>query len=388
MNAFPRVDSSFSFSLCSVSRTYSTLFLSLSPSPFPFIISFSPVFQSPSVSFFILLDATFALVPRAWWLLPFFFLPSQPRTARIFVLFYFRRFHFSFPFDAYAALCPFRVVRAVASFIVFVPRCPLRSRVAAVAPIPLQVFHARKRVFSYFSRLPLSRVRPAIARSRSRDPLRDIFRFPFRYVRSVSDTWSVLPCLDIVLFYRVKCILQASPVFAPFFLFYRVYSAPLLPLLLKFLTLRYFADGRSSKIRYARFPPITRVNSGTQLESGEPQDRRTRQTAMAAARWSANPQSNNIQLNFCKFAVLAEMAGSLLWEFGVLCDSLNCVWNQRTASMHMEVLTDYITRALLRLLTWCISTSHFITAICISRFYLVQSFHAIKYDRPDFISTI
>jgi len=44
---------------------------------------------------------------------------------------------------------------------------------------------------------------------------------------------------------------------------------------------------------------------------------------MAAARWSANPQSNNIQLNFCKFAVLAEMAGLLLWEFEVLCDNLN-----------------------------------------------------------------
>lgn len=55
--------------------------------------------------------------------------------------------------------------------------------------------------------------------------------------------------------------------------------------------------------------------------------------------------------------------------------------------MHMEVLMDYIIRALLRLLTLCISTSHFITAICIS-IYMVQSFHAIKYDRPDFISTI
>lgn len=100
--------------------------------------------------------------------------------------------------------------------------------------------------------------------------------------------------------------------------------ALLFSFLLKFLALRYLADGRSLKIRYARFPPITRVNSGTQLESGEPQDRWSQQTAMAAARWSANPQSNNIQLNFCKFAVLAEMAGSLLWEFEVLRDSLNC----------------------------------------------------------------
>lgn len=32
-------------------------------------------------------------------------------------------------------------------------------------------------------------------------------------------------------------------------------------LFLKFLALRYFAGGRSSKIRYARFPPITHVNS-------------------------------------------------------------------------------------------------------------------------------
>lgn len=189
--------------------------------------------------------------------------------------------------------------------------------------------------------------------------LRDIFRFPFRYVRSVSDTWSVLPCLDIVLFCLAKCIL-----FASFFLSYRVYFALLLSFLLKFLALRYFADGRSSKIRYARFPPITRVNSGTQLESGEPQDRRARQTAMAAARSSANPQSNNIQLNFGKFVVLAEMVGSLLWEFEVLRDSPNCVWNQRTVSIHRRILVDHITCMLLCLITSCISLSYFIAMMC------------------------
>lgn len=221
--------------------------------------------------------------------------------------------------------------------------------------------HVNARSLIFLGSLFLAFVPPLRASARAiRHPLRDIFRFPFRYVRSVSDTWSVLPCLDIVLFYRAKCILQASPVFAPFFLSYRVYSTLLLSFLLKFLALRYFADRRASKIRYARFPPITRVNSGTQLESGEPQDRRTRQTAMAGARSSANPQSNNIQLNFCKFAVLVEMAGSLLWEFEVLRDSLNCVWNQRTASIHGRILVDHIICMLLCLITSCISISYFI----------------------------
>lgn len=54
----------------------------------------------------------------------FFFFCHPAPCGRIFVLFYFRRLHFSFSFDAYAALCPFRVVRAAAPFIVFVPRCP------------------------------------------------------------------------------------------------------------------------------------------------------------------------------------------------------------------------------------------------------------------------
>lgn len=185
MNASSRIDFNFSPSLI---RAYISLALSrpfFNLLPFPFSFYLTPLLPSYAV----LSDFSHFLLAI-----------SQPR--RIPVLFYFRRLHFSFSFDAYAALCPFRVVRAVAvaSFIVFVPRCPPPCcRVAGAAtPIPLQVFYARKRAaFSYFSRLPFSRVRPAafVARERSRDPpprraaprhpLRDIFRFPFRYVRSV-----------------------------------------------------------------------------------------------------------------------------------------------------------------------------------------------------------
>lgn len=99
---------------------------------------------------------------------PFFslslFPPPSPlsQPGGIFVLFYFLRpspVHFSFSFDAYAAPCPFRaVVRAVASFIVFVPRCVFLPYTATAAlpsprPISLQVFRARKRALSYFARL-------------------------------------------------------------------------------------------------------------------------------------------------------------------------------------------------------------------------------------------
>lgn len=87
---------------------------------------------------------------------------------------------------------------------------------------------------------------------------------------------------------RAKCILRASPVFALFrsSTRLRVYhplslsfylsltltlSTPRSPfprsLFLKFLALRYFDGGRSSKIRYARFPPITRVNSARNLRA-------------------------------------------------------------------------------------------------------------------------
>lgn len=85
-NASSRVDSSSSFSLI---RAY-FIHISLSLSS---LLSLG--FQSLSVPFFILLDATFALVYRAWWLLlPFFFLPFQLRAAEssfsfIFVAFIF-----------------------------------------------------------------------------------------------------------------------------------------------------------------------------------------------------------------------------------------------------------------------------------------------------------
>lgn len=155
---------------------------------------------SPSHSFFNLFLFAFSfyltpLLPSYTALGDFslFFLSCHSSSVRapgrIFVLFYFRRLHFSFSFDAYVALCPFRVVRAVASFIVFVPRCPpclLCS--AATAPIPLQVStHVNARSLIFLGSLFLAFVPPSRA-STPRDPLRDIFRFPFRYVRSVFDT--------------------------------------------------------------------------------------------------------------------------------------------------------------------------------------------------------
>ena len=173
--------------------------------------------------------------PFSFFLTPL--LPSCTALGDFSFLFFFRAAESSFSFISVVFIFPSRSTLTplfvhsasfapcrVAFFIVFVSRCPPCSRVARPRlPIPLQVFHARKRAFSYFSQLSFSRVRPTIVRERSRDlPLRDIFRFPFRYVRLVSNTWSVLPCLDIVLFYFAKCILWASPIFAPFFLSYRV----------------------------------------------------------------------------------------------------------------------------------------------------------------------
>lgn len=170
---------------------------------------------------------------------------SVRAPGRIFVLFYFRRLHFSFSFDAYVALCPFRVVRAVASFIVFVPRCPpclLCS--AATAPIPLQVFHARKRAFSYFSRLPFSRVRPTIAREH---PARSAtWHFPFsfsvctlgiRYVIRSTLSWY---CPFLPRKVHSSGVSRFRTVFfSPFLIAFTLRSSSLF--LLKFLALRYFA---------------------------------------------------------------------------------------------------------------------------------------------------
>lgn len=63
--------------------------------------------------------------------------------------------------------------------------------------------HVNARSLIFLSSLFL--VRPTDARGRPRRC--DIFRFSFRYVRSVSNTWSVPSRLDIVLFYYAKCIL-------------------------------------------------------------------------------------------------------------------------------------------------------------------------------------
>lgn len=62
--------------------------------------------------------------------------------------------------------------------------CSFLFRVASASPIPIQVFHARKRALSYFSRLPFSRVRPAIARKRAsaRSGItRYTWHFPFSF---------------------------------------------------------------------------------------------------------------------------------------------------------------------------------------------------------------
>lgn len=79
-----------------------------------------------------------------------------------------------------------RVVRATASFIVFVPRYPpLLSRRSHSRPRYLfQIFHARirvyKRALSYFPRSPLFSRSPWTRPRDSPHPLRDISRFPFR----------------------------------------------------------------------------------------------------------------------------------------------------------------------------------------------------------------
>lgn len=214
----------------------------------------SSVFQSLSVSFFILLDATFAFVHRARWLLFLFFFSTLLVPYGILVSFIFVVRPLIFPY-AYAALCPrcsrHRFLYCICSSVSF-----YFSDVAITVLDTFSRFFTYTYMLSYF---PLfSRVRPAILRANARDSLRAVsVHFPFRYVRSVSDTWSVLLCLDIVLFCCAKCIPRASLlVLASPFLF-RVSS----PYSSNFQPLRYFVDGRSLKIRDARFPPITHVNS-------------------------------------------------------------------------------------------------------------------------------
>lgn len=157
-----------------------------------------------------------------------------------------------------------RVVRTTASFIVFVPRYPpLLSRRSHSGPRYLfQIFHARirvyKRALSYFPRSPLFSRSPWTRPRDSPHPLRDISRFPFRmYAR----------CLIRDPFYFVS-ILSSFVAQSAFLGHLFPFSLSLLLAVRAFLPpyssnsqpLRYFADGRSLKIRYARFPPITRVN--------------------------------------------------------------------------------------------------------------------------------
>lgn len=209
---------------------------------FPYIFC-SPVFQSLSIPFFILVDATFALLHRSRWLLfSFFFSLSQSQCGGIFVLFYFRR-----PSSSFFLLVR-RLRRSLSAsfarhrflYCIYSPVSSLLFRCSAAALGYLsQVFHARiyvyKRALSYFPRLPLfSRSSCHRARKRPRDPATWRFPFSFSYVRSVHDTWSVLSCLDIVLFCCAKCIPQGiSPIFVPSSRCSRARS-PLLSLFLRF----------------------------------------------------------------------------------------------------------------------------------------------------------
>lgn len=115
-------------------------------------------------------------------------------------------------------------------------------------------------------------------------------------------------------------------------------SFPKRSLFLKFLALRYFAGGRSSKIRYARFPPITHVNSARSSRAENRKivgpGKRLWPLLVGARR---PPQSNNIPLNFCKFAVplAVEWRDCCCVEIPeVLRDSLNCGCDRTTPQQY------------------------------------------------------
>lgn len=207
--------SSSSFSLIRLFRTYFARALSLSLTRFS--ISFCSLFHSTWRHF---CPRTSRLVTS----FPFFLAIPAP-CGRIFVPFYFCRLHFSFSFDAYVALCPFRVVRTVASFIVFAPRCPPYSCVAAAALSRFST-HVNARSLIFLSSLFLAFVPPS-ARA-IRYVTFSVFLFGMYAQYPIRDPFY----LDIVLFCRTKCILRASLVFSLFFLFflsYRVYSTLPLP---------------------------------------------------------------------------------------------------------------------------------------------------------------
>lgn len=83
---------------------------------------------------------------------------------------------------------------------------------------------------------------------------------------------------------------------------------------------------------------------------------------MAAARWSANPQSNNIQLNFCKFAGLAEMLDRYYGNSRCYVIVLTAP-EIKGQFLWKSLQTKYLSRALFRLLTLCISISYFIATV-------------------------
>lgn len=259
-----------------VSRTYSALAR--------FSISFYSLFHSSWRHFC-------PRTPRPVTSFLLFFRSPSPSAAESSFSFIFvvHPLHFSFSFDAYAALCP-RRSRATASFIVFIPRCP--PYFSDVAPRPSDTsprfsthvymyINARSLIFLGF---PFSRVRPAIARANVHAiPLRDVSRFPFRYVRSVHDTWSVLPCLDIVLFCCAKCIPQGiSPIFVPSSRRSRARS----PLPIPQIPSHFVTSPMGYPWKYDTLDslPLPTLIRHAARESGEPQDRRTRQTLLVRAR--------------------------------------------------------------------------------------------------------
>lgn len=139
---------------------------------------------------------------------PFFCLafpiPLPPR-GRIFVLALGSSLFFLPAFNAYVALCPFRVVGVASFYCIYSPvsfslrtRCSRRRRRRRRGLRYLTRFsthvNALSLIFPRALSLPRVLVVAAAACARARSParfpplLRDIFRFPFRYVRPVSDT--------------------------------------------------------------------------------------------------------------------------------------------------------------------------------------------------------
>lgn len=186
---FLRVDFSSSFSFVRARFSYT------STRP-PFSLSL-PVFQSFSVFFFVLLDATFALAHRRLVTSPFFlsFFSRFSRARQNLRSLLFPSSPLIFP--SRSTLTPLFVhsVRSRRRFLYCI--CSLMSSpyyylVAAVRPPPryLSRFstHVNACSLIFLGSLFLAFVPPLPTPPPLPPALRDIFRFPFRYVRSVSDT--------------------------------------------------------------------------------------------------------------------------------------------------------------------------------------------------------